>query len=161
MRRIRTTHAEGMQDLIKRLTPYAPTALRVALGLVFLVHASMKLFVYTLPGTAAFFVHHGFPGWTAWPVFLAEAIGGVALIAGLGTRYVSLALMPIMVGAIKPHLANGPSFDMPGGGFEMPMLVLVLLGIQFVLGAGAWALDNVIGARTGRIPRRASVITAA
>jgi putative oxidoreductase len=150
-----------MQDLIKRLTPLAPTALRVALGLVFLVHASMKLFVFTLPGTSAFFVAHGFPGWTAYPVFLAEAVGGIMLVVGLGTRYVSLALMPIMIGAIKPHLANGPAFDNAGGGWEMPALMVVLLGIQFVLGAGAWAVDNVIGARTGRNPTRASVITAA
>lgn len=154
-------HREGMQDLIKRLTPLAPTALRVALGLVFLVHASMKLFVFTLPGTAAFFAAQGFPAWTAYPVFLAEAGGGLMLIAGLGTRYVSLALMPIMLGAIKPHLANGPAFDNPGGGWEFPAMLFVLLGIQFVLGAGAWALDNVIGARTGRNPARGSVITAA
>lgn len=150
-----------MQTLANKLAPYAPTALRVALGLVFLIHASMKLFVYTLPGTAAFFVAHGFPGWMAYPVFLAEAVGGIFLLAGFGTRYVAAALMPIMVGAIKPHLANGPSFDSAGGGFEMPMLVLVLLGVQFALGAGAWALDNVIGARTGRNPARGSVITAA
>lgn len=43
----------------------------------------------------------------------------------------------------------------------MPMLVLVLLGIQLVTGPGIWALDNVIGARSGRIPARRSVITAA
>ncbi|MGE0399981.1 MAG: DoxX family protein [Kofleriaceae bacterium] len=150
-----------MQTLANKLAPYAPTALRVALGLVFLLHASMKLFVYTLPGTGAFFAQHGFPAWTAWPVFLAEAVGGVALIAGLGTRYVVLVLVPIMVGAIKPHLANGAAFDSPGGGYEMPMLVLVLLGVQFALGSGAWAIDNVIGARTGRNPARGSVITAA
>jgi putative oxidoreductase len=150
-----------MQKLVDKLTPYAPTALRVALGLVFLLHAYMKLFVYTLPGTAAFFEAHGFPGFAAYPVFLAEAIGGVMLVLGLGARYAALVLMPIMVGAIKPHLANGAAFDSPGGGYEVPMLLLVLLGIQFVLGAGAWALDNVIGARTGRNVERRSVMTAA
>ncbi len=150
-----------MQKLANKLTPYAPTALRVALGLVFLLHAYMKLFVYTLPGTSAFFVAHGFPGWMAIPVFLAEAAGGVMLIAGLGTRWVAAALMPIMLGAIKPHLANGAAFDNPGGGYEVPMLMFVLLGVQVVLGAGAWAIDNVIGARTGRNVERRSVMTAA
>lgn len=150
-----------MHTLTTKLTPYVPTALRVALGLVFLVHAYMKMFVFTLPGTAAFFESQGFPGWTAYPVFLAELLGGFLLIAGLGTRLVALVLMPIMIGAIKPHLANGPAFDNPGGGYEVPMLLFLLLGIQFVLGAGVWALDNVIGARAGRNPVRRSVMTSA
>lgn len=150
-----------MPKLIDKLTSYAPTALRVALGLVFLVHAYMKLAVFTLPGTAAFFEAHGFPGFMAYPVFLAEAVGGVMLIAGLGTRWVAAGLMPIMIGAIKPHLANGPAFDVPGGGYEVPMLMFVLLGIQVVLGSGALAIDNVIAARTGRNVERRSVMTAA
>jgi putative oxidoreductase len=150
-----------MQTHIDKLRPYVPTVLRVSVGLVFLVHAYMKLFVFTLPGTAAFFEAHGFPAFMAYPVFAAEAVGGVMLIAGLGTRWAAAALMPIMIGAIKPHLANGPAFDNAGGGYEVPMLLFVLLGIQIVLGAGAWALDNVIAARSGRNVPRGSVMTAA
>jgi hypothetical protein len=60
--------------------PYAALMLRVALGLVFVAHAWLKVAVLTLPGTAAFFERFGFPGWTVYPVFALELLGGTALI---------------------------------------------------------------------------------
>src|SRR5690606_24429135 len=46
--------ARPMTDL--RLAPYAAFLLRLALGAMFLAHSVLlKLFVFTLPGTAAFF----------------------------------------------------------------------------------------------------------
>ena len=45
----------------------AALILRLAVGTVFVAHALFKLVVLTLPGTAAFFVEQGFPGWTAYP----------------------------------------------------------------------------------------------
>ena len=53
---------------------------RLALGAMFLAHGLLKVFVFTLPGTAGFFESVGFPGWTAYPVTLAEIAGGAALI---------------------------------------------------------------------------------
>lgn len=150
-----------MQDLKSRLAPFVPTVLRFALAIVFLAHVHAKMFVYTFPGTEAYFVANGFPAWTVYPVFAAELASAVGLLLGLRTRYVALGLIPVMLGAIKPHLANGILFNNPGGGFEMPALVVIVLGAIAVLGSGALALDNVIGARAGRIPTRASVITAA
>ena len=47
-----------------RTAPYAAFVLRLALGIVFVAHALLKLLVFTLPGTGAFFAAHGFPGWT-------------------------------------------------------------------------------------------------
>ena len=97
----------------------------------------------------AFFASQGFPAWTVYPVFALELVGGIALIAGLKARIVALALVPVMLGAIKPHLANGMGFSNPGGGWEFPALLVVLLGAQAVLGSGALALDNVLS-RAGR-----------
>lgn len=135
---------------LDRFHPYVPTALRIALGVIFISHALTKAFVYTFPGTEAFFASQGFPAWTVYPVFALELVGGVALIAGLRARVVSLALIPVMLGAIKPHLAHGMGFSNPGGGWEFPALLVVLLGAQAVLGSGALALDNVIARVTGR-----------
>lgn len=134
-----------------RLQRYVPTALRLALGVIFISHALTKAFVYTFPGTEQFFVSHGFPAWTVYPVFALELAGGIALIVGLGTRVVSLLLIPVMIGAIKPHLANGMGFSNPGGGWEFPALLVVLLGAQAVLGAGALALDAVVGRSAARM----------
>ena len=47
----------------------------------------------------AFFVEHGFPGWTAYPVFAVELVGGVALVAGIYARVVALGLVPVVLGA--------------------------------------------------------------
>lgn len=121
---------------------YAALVLRVALGAVFLAHALAKPLLYTMPGTVAFFRSHGFPGWTAWPVFLAELIGGILLIAGIRTRAVSLALLPVLTGALLVHLPNGWSFTAPGGGWEYVAFLILALVIQALLGDGAIALGN-------------------
>ena len=42
--------------------------LRLGLGVVMLAHGLTKVFVFTLPGTAAFFESVGYPGPLAYPV---------------------------------------------------------------------------------------------
>ena len=65
-----------------RTAPYAATLLRVALGLLFLAHAGLKIFVFTPAGTAQFFGSLGLPPALAYLVIAIEVIGGVALILG-------------------------------------------------------------------------------
>ena len=60
--------------------------LRVSLGVMWIAHAMLKLFVFTLPGTAKFFESVGFPGFLAYPVFAFELLGGLALILGIYAR---------------------------------------------------------------------------
>jgi len=120
--------------------PYAALILRVALGVVFIAHALAKLLVFTLPGTAAFFAQHGFPAWTAYPVFAVELVGGIALIAGVYTRWVALALLPVLLGAITVHWANGWSFTAPNGGWEFVGFLIAAVLVQVGLGDGALAL---------------------
>ena len=74
--------------------------LRVALGALFLAHAGLKLFVFTPAGTAGFFASLGLPAALAYVTILAEVAGGLALILGLWTRWVALALVPVLLGAI-------------------------------------------------------------
>ena len=45
-----------------RLTATAALLLRLALGTMFIAHALLKYFVFTLPGTAQFFGSLGLPG---------------------------------------------------------------------------------------------------
>ncbi|MEP6618238.1 MAG: DoxX family protein [bacterium] len=119
---------------------YAVFALRIALGVVFIAHGLLKYFTFTLPGTAAFFVAHGFPGWTAYPVFAAELIGGAALVTGVYARWVALALVPVLFGAITVSWPNGWSFTAPNGGWEY-VAFLIAADLALVgLGDGAWAL---------------------
>ncbi|MDJ0391288.1 DoxX family protein [Roseomonas sp. E05] len=121
----------------------AAAILRAALGVLFLAHAGLKIFVFTPAGTAGFFQSIGFPGPLAYLVIAAEVVGGIALILGLWTRWVSLALVPILLGSIyAPHGAAGFFFSNTGGGWEFPAFWTVALVVQSLLGDGAFALGR-------------------
>jgi putative oxidoreductase len=137
---------------------YAAFVLRVSLGVVFIAHALLKPLVFTLPGTAQFFAAHGFPGWSAYPVFVAELIGGLALVAGFHARIASVTLIPVMAGAFFVHWPNGWMFTAPNGGWEYVSFLLAALIAQALLGDGAFALRHALwsggtgGAINGRQP---------
>jgi putative oxidoreductase len=123
-----------------RTAPYAALVLRLSLGTLFIAHALLKLFVFTLPGTAQFFQSLGLPGVLGYATFAAELVGGVLLILGVGTRWVALALVPILLGATWAHAGNGWVFSAPNGGWEYPLFWTVTLFVQALLGDGAHAL---------------------
>ena len=120
---------------------YGALVLRLALGVMYLSHALLKVFVFTLPGTAAFFAAQGFPAWTAYVVVAAELLAGVALIAGFQVRLVALAGIPILAGALLVHLPNGWVFSAPNGGWEYPAFLIVASVVQALVGAGAHAVN--------------------
>lgn len=123
------------------LTAYGATLLRATLGGLFLAHAGLKYFVFTPAGTAQFFDSVGVPGGLAYVVLAAEALGGLALILGVYTRIVALALLPILLGAIATvHGAAGFFFNNPNGGWEFPAMWAVALIVQALIGDGALAL---------------------
>jgi putative oxidoreductase len=120
--------------------------LRISLGVMFVAHSVvLKHFVYTLPGTAQYFESIGLPGVLAYVVFWLEAIGGAALVLGIGTRIAAAALVPVLVGATWAHAGNGWVFSNADGGWEYPLYLTVLAGAQVLLGEGAFALSRAIG----------------
>ncbi len=122
--------------------------LRLALGVAFIAHALLKLLVFTLPGTAQFFGSLGLPPFLGYVVFAAELIGGVLLVAGIGSRYVAAALVPIMLGALWAHSGNGWLFSGNGGGWEYPLFWTAALVAQVLLGDGAYALGTKFPGRS-------------
>ena len=125
----------------QRTAPYAALILRVSLGMMFIAHSLwLKLFVFTLPGTAQFFESLGLPGLLAYVVFAAEALGGMLLILGVQTRIVALVLVPVLLGATWAHAGNGWLFAAEGGGWEYPAFLTAAAGVQALLGDGAYAL---------------------
>src|ERR1051325_10878407 len=125
-----------------RSAALAVLLLRLSLGVMFLAHSIvLKLMTYGLPGTVAFFVSAGLPGWLAFRTFAAEGPGGALLILGVQARWVALALSPVMVGALVwVHATNGWVFTSPNGGWEYPAYLFVLCIAQALLGDGPYAL---------------------
>ena len=119
---------------------YGVTLLRVALGLMWIAHALLKLLVFTLPGTAQFFASVGFPAWLAYPVFAAELAGGVALLLGIYPRQAALLLVPVMAAAAWVHVPNGWVHTSPGGGWEYPVFLVAASVALWLIGDGAWSL---------------------
>lgn len=131
-----------------RLAPWGATLLRVSLGLMFLAHSLvLKLGVFTLAGTAGYFESLGLPGFFAYLVFAAEAIGGLLLVAGVQARWVALALIPVLAGALWVHAGNGWVFSNAGGGWEYPLFLIVAAGVQALVGDGALTLSRSIDPR--------------
>ena len=116
------------------------TLLRLALGAMYLAHAGLKIFTFTMAGTVQFFASVGYPGWIAYAVVAAELIAGVLLIAGIRVRAVALALVPVLIGAAAVHWPNGWVFNAQGGGWEYPVFLIVASLVQALIGEGAYAL---------------------
>ncbi|WP_323120965.1 DoxX family protein [Burkholderia alba] len=133
-----------------RMTDFAATLLRVVLGVLYLAHVAEKVFVFTLPGTAQFFVSIGLPGWLAYLTTFVELAGGLALLAGFRVRVAALVLLPFMLGATMAHLPNGWNFAAPHGGWEYPAFWAVTLAVQALLGAGAFALGGAGRSAAGK-----------
>jgi putative oxidoreductase len=142
-----------------RTAPYAALLLRLSLGALFLAHAGLKLFVFTPAGTAQFFGSLGLPPALAYVTIAAEVGGGIALILGLWTRAVAVAVTPILLGAIfAVHGSAGFFFTDANGGWEFPAFWAIALIVQALLGDGAYALrvsrsDNLAGELAGTYSR--------
>lgn len=127
----------------QRTAPYAALVLRAALGTMFVAHALLKYYVFTLPGTVQFFQGLGLPAFLAHATFWAELVGGALILLGLGARYVSVALIPVLLGAAWVHAGNGWVFSAPNGGWEYPALLIAVSAAVALLGDGAFALKNL------------------
>jgi len=126
-----------------KTAPYGALLLRVALGVMFLTHSLyLKVFVFTVPGTVQFMESLGLPGFSAYLLIGAEVFGGIALILGIYTRLVSLALAPVLLGALWVHSGNGWVFSAKGGGWEYPLFLTVAVFVQALLGGGAHSLSR-------------------
>jgi len=111
--------------------------LRVALAAVLLSHSLyLKLFVFTLPGTAQFFSAIGLPGWLAYVVFIAEVVGGLAILFGMYTRQCALVMIPVLLGATWAHLPNGWLFTNANGGWEYPLFLTFISASLAFTGSG-------------------------
>lgn len=128
------------------LVDVAALLLRLSLAIMFFAHAWLKIRVFTLPGTVKYFESLGVPGFFAYLTIAAEAGGGLLLLFGIGTRWVALALVPLILGTIVlVHGRNGWLFSNKDGGWEYPAFWIVGLLVLAALGDGAAAIGPMLG----------------
>ncbi len=135
---------------LNRWQGWGITALRVVVGIVFLMHGAQKLFVHGIGGVAGGFANAGFPlpGVSAAVVTLVEFFGGIALLLGLLTRWAALLLaINMAVAVLAVHLRQG--FFLPRG-YEYALTLLAASAALVLNGSGELALDNLLWRRRRR-----------
>jgi putative oxidoreductase len=133
---------------------YGLTVLRLAIAAVFVAHGGQKLLGLWggpgLTGATAYFASLGLQ--PAYPLAIlasgTEFIGGILLILGWVTRWVSLALAVVMGVAIwKVHYANGFFMNWTGAagqghGYEFNLVLIAALVCLMFTGPGALSFDE-------------------
>ena len=119
------------------------TIMRVVFGILFLAHG-MDKFNTGLGNVSGWFESINIPGFLAYIVGPVELIGGILLILGLFTRYVSAILFVILLGAVltaklSMGLLNGYELDLS--------FMLIALYLVFAE-TSRWSLDHLIFKKT-------------
>jgi len=140
----------------QKLSAWAPLAIRVALGVIFIAHGGQKLFglwggVGLQATFDAFESNMGIPPWLTLMAVFAEFFGGLAVLIGLLTRLASVSLGIVMLVAIfEAHLQHGFFMNWSlvrgvGHGIEFNLALLGMsLGLMFS-GPGQLSLDRLLG----------------
>jgi putative oxidoreductase len=125
----------------------AVLALRVALGVIFMLHGFSKFGLFggaSFQDTVDFFAAMGmpFPSITAPVLAIVEAFGGLALIFGVATRVVALMLGIVVIAEILIIKLPQSINPLGSSGYLFELSLLIGLAALSLLGPGAFALDD-------------------
>lgn len=128
-----------------QLTSGATLLARVLISILFIISGFGKL--QDVAGFTGYMTSGGVPAIFAWPAIALELLGGLAILAGVFTRPVALALAGFtLLAALMFHLVPADQMQM-----IMFMKNLAIAGGLLLLaahGAGAWSVDARLGGRT-------------
>ncbi len=129
-----------MSYVLFAFSDIALLVLRVAMGVVFIVHGWPK--IKDLRANAKGFDKMGFRPGKLWGTIVAflEFVGGIALIAGFFTQAIGLLLAAQMLVATVWKIKNKQHF---AGGYELDIALVAMGLILATSGAGAFAMDNL------------------
>ena len=129
---------------LDRLQPLALLVMRLALGIVMLVHGYNKVFK-GIEHHPHFVASLGIPAWLGYVSEFTELIGGLLLLVGFFTRPAASAVCANLIVAVwKVHWHNGllGSPDRPG--YEFPLCLAAMAFALIFLGGGPIAMDHVL-----------------
>ncbi len=147
-----TNSPRVLQRLLATDAGWAPLALRLPIGIIFVAHGAQKLFGafggYGLEGTSQFMASLGLtPGYLmALLAGSAEFFGGLALLFGVLVRPAAAVLAFAMVVAIlSVHIGHG--LFMANNGYEYALALLTVSVSLLISGAGWLSVDAALAAR--------------
>ena len=135
---------------------FGPTILRIFVGVTFVMHSYLPLFVFTPAGTANYMAKVAglpAPALMAWIVIIIHGVGGIMLILGVLTRWAAAANALIMLGALvlvklpQGFFMKGVIVDAAAGranaaGYEFELILFGALVALVLTGGGALAISR-------------------
>ena len=115
---------------------YSIAALRMMMGIVFILHAGVRVYNNTLPGFGDFLEDKGFPFgfYLAWAVTLFELVGGVLMFLRYFVRIFCVGEMIILItGIVIVHSENGWTIiERSLNGIEYSLVLITILTAIFI-----------------------------
>ena len=136
----------GLRRYTDAIAPYAIPVLRILVGITFFLTGLPKL--TGLTGFTAFVASLGLPlpGFIAVIVAVMEVVGGLLLIVGLGTRWVSLwYIFEMIVTTLlvkMPNMGFIAAQGKPGVGAELDLLLLASALVLLTHGSGQLSIEQ-------------------
>lgn len=126
------------------LSKWGMLPIRIAAGVIFVMHGWQKVSVFGIPGTSEMLRFLGIPLPTFFAVIVmtTELLGGLSIMVGLFSRFWSIGLAIDMTVAIL--VARRHAFFTPIG-FEFELVLLGGVLTIAALGAGEMSVDRMFG----------------
>lgn len=114
---------------------------RIILGLVMIIHGWPK--IKDIKSTAEWMSANGFKPGIFWSIIISllEFIGGIFLIFGFLTQYISMLLLIQFFVIIIWKIIKHQNFST----FEIDLLILAILLVLLLNGGGKLSIDNFFG----------------
>lgn len=128
-----------------RLNDLVTTLFRIVLGLLFAIHGASSLFG-VFGGSRGSGEAIAVGTWPGWWAALIQFVGGLLVIAGLGTRVVAIICSGSM--AYAYFVVHQPDALLPlNNGGELSALFCWSFLLIAALGPGKWSVDSILAQR--------------
>jgi putative oxidoreductase len=133
---------------LNRFQPFGTLVMRLVLGTIMAAYGYLKVVPHGALNNFVHLVGHlGLPPLLGYVAAFTEFFGGMLLIVGLLTRIVAFGvLIDMSVAILKVHLHGGLTGPRS---FSLPLACLALAVMLITTGAGALALDGLMGGGGG------------
>jgi putative oxidoreductase len=136
----------GLAGFYENMLPIAETFLRIVIGVMFVMHVSVKLTAGPGAVAANVLAKNGLEPAMLWAyvIIFLELVGGICLIIGLFTRFFAAALaIEMLIALLLVHLPKG--YAASGGGYEYVLLIGAACFLFAIRGGGPYSFDRIIG----------------